>query len=69
MTMEPETEYLTTAQVAKILSLNTRSVTRMIRGGRIKAIDVNVNGLRSLYRVKRSDLDVFTKEAAVEPWE
>lgn len=49
---------LTIEEVAEILRVSTRSVTRYIESGRLRASKIGV------WRIKQSDLDVFLNETS-----
>ena len=50
-------ELLTTKEVADILKVSERWVTKQIQDGKLQAIDLGKG-----YRIYRSELDRFTKE-------
>lgn len=50
-------EYLTIKQVAEILKISTRKVTRLIEEGLLNAKDLGMGKERRIYRVKREDID------------
>jgi excisionase family DNA binding protein len=54
---EPQREWLTVDEVATLFRINSETVRRWIRAGALPAL--NLGGLRSGYRIKRSDLDTF----------
>jgi len=49
---------LTIEEVAEILRVSTRSVTRYIESGRLKASKIGV------WRIKQSDLDAFLNQTS-----
>jgi len=55
---EPINHLLTIEEVSKIFRVSTRSVTRYIESGRLKASKLGV------WRIKQSDLDVFLEETS-----
>lgn len=55
---EPTEKLLTIEEVAKILRVSTRSVTRYIESGKLKASKIGV------WRIKRSDLDNFLEQTS-----
>ncbi len=50
------TEYLTSREVAEILRIHPRSVTRFIKEGRLGAVKVG-----KFWRIPREQLDAFIK--------
>ncbi len=58
MPSEPAEKLLTIEEVAKILRVSTRSVTRYIEFGRLKASKIGV------WRIKQSDLDNFLEQTS-----
>jgi excisionase family DNA binding protein len=56
---------LTVTEVSKILKIHTKTVWRLIRAKRLRAIDIGV-GRQLRYRIRREDLDDFLKQEAVE---
>jgi excisionase family DNA binding protein len=54
--MQDGTEYLTPVQVAEMLQLHPRTVIRLIRKGRLPAINAGV-GKHAEYRINRTDLE------------
>lgn len=54
-------EYLKVGDVASILNVTPKHIYNLIDVGRISAIDVGIGGSRRLYRILRTDLEVFQK--------
>ncbi len=59
--MEKSSELLTIDEVAEVLRVSVRTVTRYIEQGRLKASKIGV------WRIKRSDLDRFLEESSNAP--
>ena len=55
---EPEPEFLTPPQVAKVMGVNPDKVRAWIRAGTLRATDVS-EGTRPRYRVARTDVERF----------
>ncbi len=52
-----ENKYITLEEAAVILGTNKRQIVRMIKAGKIKAMDINAaNGQRNIWRVLKSEL-------------
>jgi len=56
--MEDIEKLLTIEEIAKILRVHTRTVTRYIESGRLKASKLGV------WRIKQSDLNAFLEETS-----
>ena len=52
-------EWLTTKQIASELQLHINTVLRIIHSGKLKAYNIGLEGRRSYYRIKRSDLEEY----------
>lgn len=62
--MTTTTPDLRIRDVAAELTVSTTQVHKLIKSGRLKAIDINDgSGQRAHWRVPRSSLDAFRKEA------
>jgi excisionase family DNA binding protein len=57
--------FLTTSEVAKRYKVDTETVRRWIRSGRLPAINLAPGGVRARFRVRESDLENFEKLLAV----
>lgn len=54
-------KYLTTKEVAEMLSISVKTTLSLINSGRIKATNIAV-GTRALYRITTDDLDKFIND-------
>ncbi|MEU5580962.1 helix-turn-helix domain-containing protein [Streptomyces huasconensis] len=64
----PTGDYLTTEEVACHIRGTSQHVRQLIKSGRLAAIDIAKSGDgRPRFRIAKSELDRFLREAAVAP--
>ena len=58
-------EFITSAEIGQRLGLGRTAVTKLLKSGRLPAIDVSTGTQRQNFRVLREDFEEFLKEAKV----
>lgn len=65
--MQTEALYLTTADVAAKLAVGIDQVVRLIRAGKLEAIDVSVNRRKPRWRISDRSLTAFLEQRTATP--
>lgn len=55
--MSSTEQHFTVQQVANQLSVSTDTILRMIRGGRLKAVNLRPDAKKACFRISQSDID------------
>ena len=56
-------KFISSAEIRQRLGVCPATVTKMLRAGKIPAVDIGVGGKRKHYRILRSDFEKFIEEA------
>ena len=63
--MPEHPDFISSAEIGKILGLGRAAVTRLLHSGKIPALDIGTGPIRSRFRVRRKDFEKFLDEARV----
>lgn len=57
---EKDFAYYTVSETAELIRVSNKTVIRLIKAGKLKALNVSV-GKRFIYRIPREEIELFTE--------